>query len=221
MHGFTASHFSFNSEGGRCPACKGEGVITIEMQFLPDVSLRCDDCQGRRFKDQVLDVKYDDYNIFDILQLTVDGALELFKNEKDIYRRLEPLQKVGLGYIRLGQASSTLSGGEAQRVKLASFIGNIKNTEATLFIFDEPTTGLHTHDILKLYNTFNLLIESGHSIVVVEHNLEILKLSDWIIDLGPDGGINGGKVIYEGIPEEISKASSSFTSKHLIPKLVN
>lgn len=219
MNGFTSSQFSFNSEGGRCPTCKGDGLITIEMQFLPDVSLKCDDCQGQRFKNQVLEVRYKEHNIYDILQLSVDEALVVFKEEKDVYKRLEPLQKVGLGYIRLGQTSNSLSGGEAQRVKLASFLGNINNTDACLFIFDEPTTGLHTHDIIKLYNTFNLLIENGHSIILVEHNLEMLKLSDWIVDLGPDGGDKGGKIVYQGPPEEIKKAKTSFTSKYLIRKL--
>ena len=215
LFGLGPGHFSFNSEGGRCPSCKGDGNITIEMQFLPDVSLRCEDCKGKRFKSQVLEIEYKGNNIYDILQLTVDDALILFAENQDIIKKLAPLQKVGLGYIRLGQASSTLSGGEAQRVKLASFLTNINNSQPCLFIFDEPTTGLHTHDISKLYDTFKLLINHGHSILLVEHNTQLIKLCDWIIDLGPDGGKLGGQLIFEGPLREIKNCKQSITAKYL------
>ncbi|HIF15293.1 MAG TPA: excinuclease ABC subunit A, partial [Bacteroidetes bacterium] len=219
LSGFSPGHFSFNTDTGRCAVCKGAGTTTIEMQFLPDVSLTCEECKGYRFKPDILEVMYKEHNIHDILNLTVDDALSLFKDEKDISKRLSPLQRVGLGYIRLGQASSTLSGGEAQRVKLASFISIVKDCDPTLFIFDEPTTGLHNNDIIKLYDTFKLLIDSGHSIILVEHNLELIKLTDYIIDLGPGGGTDGGKLMFQGTPEGLIKNKNSVTAKYLKEKL--
>ncbi len=198
------SHFSFNIDGGRCEECQGEGTIKVEMQFLADVYLVCESCGGQRFKESILDVYYHDKNINDILNLSVDEAIKLFSKgktltEKKIAKSLQPLHDVGLGYVKLGQSSSTLSGGESQRVKLASFL--VKETNLpTLFIFDEPTTGLHFHDIKKLLDSFNALISRGHSIIVIEHNLEIIKSADWIIDLGPEGGDNGGSLVFAGQP---------------------
>ena len=193
INGFQPKHFSFNVEGGRCDACEGEGTIKVSMQFMADVYLECDSCNSQRFKDDVLEVRYKEKNIFDILCMTVDDAIEFFslsdeRIEKRIVAKIQPLQDVGLGYIQLGQSSNTLSGGEAQRVKLASFLSKGKTQSKTLFIFDEPTTGLHFHDIRKLLSAVNALIEIGHSIVVIEHNAEIIKCADWVIDLGPEGG---------------------------------
>lgn len=218
------AHFSFNVEGGRCEECQGEGEITVEMQFMADVKLVCESCHGKRFKDDILEVKYRGKNINDILDLTVDEAIEFFsekKNsaEKKIVSKIQPLQDVGLGYIKLGQSSSTLSGGESQRVKLASFLTLEKADQPTLFIFDEPTTGLHFHDIRKLLDAFHSLIEHGHSILVIEHNMEIIKCADWIIDLGPDGGKQGGCVVFEGTPEDIVNCKESYTGKYLKEKL--
>ncbi len=223
LNGFKPSHFSFNVEGGRCEACQGEGTIKVEMQFMADIILECEHCQGKRFKDEVLEVKYKGNSIFDILEMTVNEAIELFEKEnatteKKIVSRLKPLADIGLGYIKLGQSSSTLSGGENQRVKLASFLSNEKTTP-TLFIFDEPSTGLHIHDIRKLLEALNALIEKGHSVVVVEHNLEIIKSADWIIDLGPEGGDQGGNIVFEGIPEEIVENERSYTGKFLQGKV--
>ncbi len=217
------SHFSFNVDGGRCEECQGEGIIKVEMQFLADVYLICESCNGKRFKEDILEVEYKGKNIDDILNLTIDEAIELFLSEKSstekkIVKRLLPLQNVGLGYIKLGQSSSTLSGGESQRVKLASFLANEKSSPS-LFIFDEPTTGLHFHDISKLLDSFNALISRGHSIIVVEHNLEIIKSADWIIDLGPEGGDKGGYLIFSGTPEELVKSDNSYTAGALKPKL--
>jgi len=218
--GYKAKHFSFNTVGGRCDHCDGEGEVTIEMQFMADVHLECEHCKGKRFKDEVLEVKFEEKNIFDILDLTVDEAIEFFQTTEQtkISRRLQPLQDVGLGYIHLGQASSTLSGGEAQRVKLASFLGKGKSHGQVFFIFDEPTTGLHFHDIKKLLESFNALIENGHSILVIEHNPDVIKCADWLIDLGKEGGEKGGELMFEGMPEEIIKHKDSLTGKYLKEK---
>lgn len=218
--GFTPQYFSFNAEGGRCEECKGAGVITVEMQFMADLVLECEACHGQRFKKDVLDVRFHDKNINDVLNMTVSEAIEFFGkyNQKQIVDRLKPLEDVGLGYIKLGQSSSTLSGGENQRVKLAYFIGQEK-AEPTLFIFDEPTTGLHFHDIKKLLNAFNALIERGHSILVIEHNLDVIKCADWVIDLGPEGGDKGGYLVCEGTPEAVAKCKKSITGKYLKQKL--
>lgn len=223
IQGLKPSHFSFNVDGGRCDECQGEGTIKVEMQFLADVYLLCESCGGKRFKEDILEVRYNDLNIDDILNHTVNAALELFKQgktstEKKITKRLQPLQDVGLGYIKLGQASSTLSGGESQRVKLASFLAKEKDLP-TLFIFDEPTTGLHFHDVQKLLDSFNALISRGHSILIIEHNLDIIKSADWIIDLGPEGGEKGGQLVFEGRPEELVKIKNSFTGEALKSKL--
>jgi len=217
------AHFSFNVDGGRCEECQGEGTIKVEMQFLADVYLTCESCHGKRFKEEILEVTYKEKNINDILNLTVNEAIEMFSEgdsstEKKIVKRLLPLQDVGLGYITLGQSSSTLSGGESQRVKLASFLAHEKDMP-TLFIFDEPTTGLHFHDIQKLLDSFNALISRGHSIVVIEHNMEVIKSADWIIDLGPEGGDKGGNLIFAGTPEELIKSKDSFTAEALKVKL--
>jgi len=224
IQGFKPSHFSFNMDGGRCEECQGEGLIKVEMQFMADVNLVCDSCHGKRFKDEVLDVKYRDKNVHDILECTVDEAIEFFKEsegnmERRIAERLKPLADVGLGYVKLGQSSSTLSGGESQRVKLASFMSKENSSKHILFLFDEPTTGLHFHDIRKLLEAFQALIARGHSIVIIEHNLEIIKSSDWIIDLGPEGGEQGGKVVFAGTPEELIRQKTSHTGRHLAPKI--
>ncbi len=215
LRGFQPKHFSFNVDGGRCDTCKGEGEQVVEMQFLADVHLTCEVCGGKRFKDEVLDVQYRGKNIHDILELSVDDALEFFKDEKDILQKLKPLSSVGLGYVKLGQSSDTLSGGEAQRVKLASFLGKGKSLGHILFIFDEPTTGLHFHDIKKLLTSFNALIDQGHSVLVVEHNTDVIRSADWVIDLGPDAGDAGGNLVYEGIPSGLKKVKESFTGKYL------
>lgn len=219
MRGFEARHFSFNVEGGRCETCQGEGETVVEMQFLADVRLICEDCGGKRFKREVLDVKYNEKSIFDILELSVDEAIMFFGETKDISPRLQPLSDVGLGYIKLGQSSSTLSGGEAQRVKLAAYLGKGKNATSVLFIFDEPSTGLHFNDINKLLASFNALVEAGHTVVVVEHNIDIIKCADWLIDLGPEGGNGGGELLYEGAPEGLLAVSRSYTARYLAPKL--
>lgn len=221
--GFKASHFSFNIDGGRCDECQGEGIIKVEMQFMADIYLQCESCKGRRFKDDILDIRYNEKNIHDVLEMTVNEATEFFSAskgniEKKIAQRLKPLVDVGLGYVKLGQSSSTLSGGESQRVKLASFLAKEK-AEPCLFIFDEPTTGLHFHDIHKLMDAFNALIARGHTLIIIEHNMEIIKSADWLIDLGPEGGNNGGKVVFEGTPEEAVKCKQSYTGKYLKEKL--
>jgi excinuclease ABC subunit A len=218
---YKSGFFSFNVDGGRCDNCKGEGETTVEMQFMADVHLLCDECKGNRFKDEILEIKFSGKNISDILDLTVDEALTFFtKNgEERINKKIQPLQDVGLGYVKLGQSSSTLSGGEAQRIKLASFLGKGENSEKIIFIFDEPTTGLHFHDINKLLTSFNELIKKGHSVICIEHNLDVIKCADWIIDLGPEGGDKGGKIVFEGTPEELIKNKISFTSKYLKKKL--
>lgn len=218
--GFTAQYFSFNAEGGRCEECKGAGVITVEMQFMADLVLECDACHGQRFKHDVLDVRFHDKNINDVLNMTVSEAIAFFNTykQKNIVNRLQPLEEVGLGYIKLGQNSSTLSGGENQRVKLAYFIGQEKQ-EPSLFIFDEPTTGLHFHDIQKLLHAFSALIERGHSVIVIEHNLDVIKCADWVVDLGPDGGAKGGSLVCAGTPETIAACKESITGKYLKEKL--
>ncbi len=219
IRGFKPKHFSFNVDGGRCDACKGEGEQVIEMQFLADVRLECEDCKGQRFNQDVLDVRYNDKNIFEILNLSVDEAIEFFEGVKDVVNKIRPLSNVGLGYIKLGQSSSTLSGGEAQRVKLASFLNKERVTEKILFIFDEPTTGLHFHDINKLLIALNALVEKGHTVLVVEHNMEVIKSADWVLDLGPGGGKEGGNLVFQGRPEDLAKVKKSFTGQFLKEKL--
>ena len=218
--GYTAQYFSFNAEGGRCEECKGAGVITVEMQFMADLVLKCEACHGRRFQKDILDVTFHDKNIYDVLCMTISEAIDFFTqyNQPVIVNRLKPLQDVGLGYIKLGQSSSTLSGGENQRVKLAYFIGQEK-ADPTLFIFDEPTTGLHFHDIQKLLHSFDSLIKRGHSILIIEHNMEVIKCADWVIDLGPDGGDKGGDLVFEGTPENLVTCKESITGKYLADKL--
>jgi excinuclease ABC subunit A len=218
IRGYLPKHFSFNVDGGRCDACKGEGEQTVEMQFLADVHLVCESCSGKKFKEEVLEVQYKNKNIFEILQLSVDDAIEFFIDEKDVSNKLKPLSDVGLGYIKLGQSSNTLSGGEAQRVKLASFLGKGKgHQDKILFIFDEPTTGLHFHDIKKLLKSFNALIDQGHSIIVIEHNIDVIQSADWVIELGPEAGDEGGKLVYAGIPKKLRQCKSSRTARFLKP----
>ncbi len=221
IRGYQAKHFSFNVDGGRCETCKGEGSINVEMVFMADLSLPCDTCGGKRFKKEVLEVAYEGKNIDNILTMTIDEAIAFFTLYKQtkIMQKLQPLQDVGLGYVQLGQSSSTLSGGEAQRIKLASFLVKGVTKEKALFVFDEPTTGLHFHDIKKLLASFDALIEKGHSIIVIEHNLDLIKCADWIIDLGPEGGENGGQILAIGTPEEIVKNKNSITGKYLKEKL--
>ena len=221
IRGFKPKHFSFNVEGGRCEVCKGEGEVTIEMQFMADVHLECEACNGKRFKKEVLEVTFADKNIDDILEMTIDDATDFFKeqNQDKIAKKLKPLRDVGLGYVKLGQSSSTLSGGEAQRIKLASFLVKGNTKEKALFIFDEPTTGLHFHDIKKLLKSFNALIAKGHSVIVIEHNMDLVKCADYMIDLGPDGGEKGGNIVAEGTPEEVAKNKKSYTAKYLSEKL--
>jgi excinuclease ABC subunit A len=212
MRGFQPKHFSFNVDGGRCDTCKGEGETIVEMQFLADVHLTCESCGGKRFKEEVLEVKYNQASIHDILEMSVDDAYAFFKDEKPIQKAIKTLQDVGLGYIKLGQSSNTLSGGEAQRVKLASFLGKGKGIGHVLFIFDEPTTGLHFHDIQKLLSSFNALIEQGHSLIVIEHNTDVLRSADWLIELGPEAGDAGGELIYAGVPAQLKRNKKSITA---------
>lgn len=221
LRNYQTKHFSFNVDGGRCETCKGEGEVTIEMQFMADVHLECDQCKGKRFKKEVLEIQFHDKNIDDILKMTVDDAIAFFieRDQKKIVRRLKPLQDVGLGYVQLGQSSATLSGGEAQRIKLASFLVKGVTKDKVLFIFDEPTTGLHFHDIQKLIVSLNALIEKGHSVIVIEHNLDLIKCADYVIDIGPEGGNKGGKIVAYGTPEEIAKNKKSFTGYYLKKKL--
>lgn len=221
IRGYKPKHFSFNVDGGRCETCKGEGEVTIEMQFMADVHLECETCGGKRFKKDVLEVTFEGKNIDDILTMTIDDAVSFFTkhDQKKVVSKLKPLQDVGLGYVTLGQSSSTLSGGEAQRIKLASFLVKGSNSDKALFIFDEPTTGLHFHDIRKLLKSFDALIEKGHSVVVIEHNLELIKCADHLIDLGPDGGINGGQLVSCGTPEEVVEMKKGYTWKYLQEKL--
>ncbi len=224
--GFKPAHFSFNTEGGRCEECQGEGVIRVEMQFMADVELTCEACKGMRYKRDILDVRFNGRNIFEVLGMTIDEAIEFFSKSKDktcarIAAKLRPLADVGLGYITLGQSSSTLSGGESQRVKLAFFLSQEKSTEKMLFIFDEPTTGLHFHDISKLMKSLNALVEHGHSVILIEHNVEVIKCSDWVIDLGPEGGEMGGCIVFEGTPEQLALCETSYTASFLKQKLVS
>jgi excinuclease ABC subunit A len=215
MRGFLPKHFSFNVDGGRCDTCKGEGEQIVEMQFLADVHLTCEVCHGKKFKDEVLEVQYKGKSIYDILELSVDEAIDFFAEEKDVANKIKPLQDVGLGYIKLGQSSDTLSGGEAQRVKLASFLGKGRSQGHILFIFDEPTTGLHFHDIKKLLSSFNALIEQGHSILVIEHNTDVIKSADWVLDLGPEAGDGGGNLVFSGTPANLVKNQLSKTASFL------
>jgi excinuclease ABC subunit A len=215
MRGYEAKHFSFNVDGGRCDACKGEGEQLVEMQFLADVHLECEVCKGKRFKEEVLEVTYNSKNIYDILSLSVDEAIDFFAAEKNLCTAIKPLQDVGLGYVKLGQSSDTLSGGEAQRVKLASFLGKGKASGKVLFIFDEPTTGLHFNDIKKLLASFTALIEQGHSIIVIEHNTDVIRSADWVIDLGPEAGDNGGSLVFAGTPKDLAKEKKSYTGRYL------
>lgn len=225
--GYKPSHFSFNVDGGRCEVCEGEGEVTVEMQFMADIHLVCESCNGKRFKQEILEIYYNEKNISDILEMTVDDSILFFEStpnqsntERKLIQKLKPLADVGLGYVHLGQSSSTLSGGEAQRIKLASFLGVGQNTTSpALFIFDEPTTGLHFHDISKLLYAFNALIRQGHSIIIIEHNVEIIKCADWIIDLGPEGGNAGGNIVFEGVPEDLVNCKASYTGKYLKEKL--
>ena len=221
IRGYKPKHFSFNVEGGRCEKCKGEGEITVEMQFMADVHLECDQCGGKRFRKEVLEVHFEGASISDVLDMTVDSALAFFAGhkQKKIAERLKPLQDVGLGYVTLGQPSSTLSGGEAQRIKLASFLGKGQSRDKGLFIFDEPTTGLHFHDIHKLMTSFDALLSKGHSIVVIEHNLDLIKCADHVIDLGPEGGEKGGHLVACGTPEELAANPESVTGAYLKKKL--
>ena len=219
IRGFQPKHFSFNVEGGRCETCKGEGEQIVEMQFLADVHLECEECKGRRFRPEVLEVQYKGKSIFEVLNMSVEEALEFFKGQKDITDRIQPLFDVGLGYVHLGQSSSTLSGGEAQRVKLASFLIRENSGGHIFFIFDEPTTGLHFHDIQKLLKAINALVEKGHSVLVVEHNMEVIKSADWVIDLGPEGGKEGGNLVFEGVPEDLVLVKESYTGQYLKEKL--
>ena len=219
--GLTAASFSFNVAGGRCEECQGEGTIKVSMQFMADVELVCEACNGKRFKDEILEIKYRGKNIYDTLEMTVDDAIDFFGEDKDnatcrrIVERLQPLQDVGLGYIRLGQSSSTLSGGESQRVKLASFLSKDNDSKHIMFIFDEPTTGLHFHDINRLLKAFGALISKGHTIVVVEHNMDVIKCADWVVDLGPEAGDGGGNVVFEGTPKDLEKCEASYTGHFL------
>ena len=213
--GLKPAAFSFNVEGGRCDTCQGEGEVKIEMQFMADIYLPCETCGGRRFKQQVLDITYQDKNVADILDLTIEEAVGFFGKEPKILHKLNPLLDVGLGYVHLGQSSNTLSGGEAQRIKLASFLIKGNNAHKTMFIFDEPTTGLHFHDIKKLLKALNTLIEQGNTILVIEHNMDMIKCADWVIDIGPEGGDKGGNIVFEGIPEDLRSAKGSYTGQFL------
>ena len=218
--GFGAGFFSFNSEGGRCEECKGEGKINVSMQFMADLRLECEACHGKRFKSDVLEVTFHGKNIHDILEMTVGDAINFFQEhgQTRIANSLQPLQDVGLAYIKLGQSSSTLSGGENQRVKLAYYL-SLQSDRPTMFIFDEPTTGLHFHDIKKLLDSFRRLIERGHTLVIIEHNMDVIKCADYLIDLGPEGGENGGNIVATGTPEEVARCPRSYTGEYLKEKL--
>ena len=222
--GMTAGFFSFNAEGGRCEECKGEGTITIPMQFMADITVECEECHGRRFKQEVLDVQYHGKNIYDFLEMTIDDCIA-FLSEYDsdsqvrkIIKRLQPLQDVGLGYVKLGQSSSSLSGGESQRVKLAYFISQERQPH-TMFIFDEPTTGLHFHDISTLLKSLRRLVDAGHTVIIIEHNMEMIKCADWVIDIGPEGGDAGGNLVVAGTPEQVAQCKKSYTGQYLAKKL--
>jgi excinuclease ABC subunit A len=217
--GYGASSFSFNVAGGRCEECQGEGTITVEMQFMADLVLQCESCHGKRFKQDILDIQYRGKNISDVLDMTVNQAIEFFNEktgstEKRIIKKLKPLQDVGLGYIKLGQPSSTLSGGESQRVKLAFYLSN-EHPDPTIYVFDEPTTGLHFHDINVLLKALNALIAKGHTVIIIEHNMEVIKNADHVIDLGPEGGSHGGYVVFEGTPEALINCKDSYTGRFL------
>ena len=218
IKGYSAGRFSFNVKGGRCEECSGDGVKKIEMHFLPDVYVKCDVCDGKRYNRETLEVRYKGKNIDDVLNMSVDEACEFFKNQRSVYRKLETLRQVGLGYIKLGQSATTLSGGEAQRVKLATELSKVA-TGNTLYILDEPTTGLHIDDVKKLIKVLQQLVDAGNTVVVIEHNLDVIKNADYIIDLGPDGGDRGGEVVVTGTPEEIAKCKKSYTGKFLAPLL--
>ncbi len=216
LNGITAGHFSFNTTGGRCDACEGAGTVTIDMQFLADVEVLCDKCGGKRFNEQVMKVSYKHKNVDDILKLTVDEAMKFFVDKRAILKRLVPLRSVGLGYLRLGQSTESLSGGEAQRLKLASFLAeHTKVDQPRLFLFDEPTTGLHYTDVEQLIRTFRELIDRGNSVVVIEHNIQLIESADWVIDLGPEGGDGGGEIVAVGTPEEIAANERSITGRYL------
>jgi len=214
VRGLTASHFSFNVPGGRCEACEGEGEVRVEMQFLADVFVPCDQCDGKRFKPQVLEVRYKGRSIDQVLDLTVREALAFFSTSPKVLRRLQVLEEIGLGYLRLGQPATTLSGGEAQRIKIAAHLSS-KSGERILYILDEPTTGLHFDDIAKLLAAFKKLLQAGHSLLVIEHNLDVVKTADWVIDLGPEGGDEGGRVVAAGTPEQIAGDAASHTGRYL------
>jgi excinuclease ABC subunit A len=214
-NGLKPSAFSFNVEGGRCDVCQGEGEVKIEMQFMADIFLPCEACDGKRFKQHVLDVTYKEKTVAEVLEMTIDEALEFFSTEPKIINKIQPLVDVGLGYVHLGQSSNTLSGGEAQRIKLASFLVKGNNSKKTIFIFDEPTTGLHFHDIKKLLKSFDALINQGNTIVVIEHNMDVIKCADWVIDIGPEGGDGGGTVVFEGLPEDLKNVKNSYTGQFL------
>ncbi|MDY5387312.1 MAG: ATP-binding cassette domain-containing protein, partial [Muribaculaceae bacterium] len=221
--GFTAAHFSFNTDGGRCDECKGDGTITIPMQFMADIEVECETCHGKRFKPEILDVEYRGKNIYEVLNMTVNQAIEFFgetdeSQERKIVSRLKPLQDVGLGYIKLGQSSSTLSGGENQRVKLAYYLLQERQS-GMLFIFDEPTTGLHFHDISVLLKSLNRLVDNGNSVLIIEHNMDIIKSADWVIDIGPEGGEKGGEIVAVGTPEDVAACERSYTGRYLREKL--
>jgi excinuclease ABC subunit A len=213
--GLKPAAFSFNVEGGRCDVCQGEGEVKIEMQFMADIYLPCESCGGKRFKQHVLEVTYKDKNVAEVLEMTIDEAIIFFADEQKILNKINPLAEVGLGYVHLGQSSNTLSGGEAQRIKLASFLIKGNNSHKTLFIFDEPTTGLHFHDIKKLMKSFDALIEQGNTIIVIEHNMDVIKCADWVIDIGLEGGDDGGDLVFEGTPEELINFPNSYTGVYL------
>ena len=214
LKGYNAGRFSFNVKGGRCEACEGDGLVKIEMHFLPDVYVPCEVCKGKRYNRETLDVKYKGKSIYDVLEMTVDDALVFFSNHSKIMRKLQTLSDVGLGYIKLGQSSTTLSGGEAQRVKLANELSRV-STGKTIYILDEPTTGLHTDDVKKLLEVLSRLVDSGNTVIVIEHNLDVIKTADWIIDLGPEGGSGGGEIIACGTPEDVANTEGSFTGEYL------
>jgi excinuclease ABC subunit A len=216
--GYTPGHFSFNIPGGRCETCQGDGTVTVEMQFLADVELICEDCRGTRYKQSVLDIRYRGLNIHEVLQLTIQEALSFFADQTRILARLKPMADVGLGYLRLGQSATTLSGGEAQRVKLAAHLTQA-DSKGVLYLFDEPTTGLHFDDIAKLLDAFDRLIKKGATLLIIEHNLEVIRHADWLIDLGPDGGEGGGRVVVAGTPETVAECEASWTGKYLRPLL--
>ena len=218
MKGYSSGRFSFNVKGGRCESCQGDGIIKIEMHFLPDIYVPCEVCKGRRYNRETLQVKYKGKSIYDVLEMTVDEAVEFFSNMPKIYRKLKTLQEVGLGYIKLGQPATTLSGGEAQRIKLASELSK-RSTGRTVYFLDEPTTGLHTADVHKLVQVLQRLVDAGNTVIVIEHNLDLIKTADYIIDIGPEGGDRGGKVTAKGTPEQIAENPDSYTGMYLAPLL--